>query len=64
MGHGTTPDKFREREPTEELPPPFDQIKFIAGGAIIGKEIYTKGNHRSAVEAVIRKANQTWKLAS
>ena len=28
------------REPREDLHPPFGQIKFTAGGAILGKEIY------------------------
>ena len=39
------------REPKEELPPPFDQIRFIQRGAIMRKEIYMAGNLNNAVEA-------------
>ena len=53
-----------EREPTSELPPPFDQIEFATGGTILGKEIYMGGNLSVAVDARIKKGNQTWKLVS
>ena len=38
------------REPKEELPPPFDQIRFIQRGAIMRKEIYMAGNLNNAAE--------------
>ena len=52
------------REPEQEQPPPFGQIKFITGWAIIGKEIYMAGNLSKAVEARIKKANNTWRQVS
>ena len=39
-----------EREPTSELPPPFDQIKFSARGTIIRHAIYMKGKLDNALE--------------
>ena len=51
------------REPTSELPPPFDQIQFITGGTIIGA-LKLAGNLISAVDARIQKKTKTWKLVS
>ena len=52
------------REPTAAPPPPVGQIKLIVGCEILGKEIRMAGNRISAVEARIKKPNQTWKLVN
>ena len=47
------------REPKEELPPPFDKIKYSQCGTILGKEIYMARRQDKAVEARIQKATNT-----
>ena len=46
------------REPQEQMPPPFDQIKFSQWGTILGKEIYMARKLDKAAEARIQKSNK------